>query len=143
MVSRKERTAAEVRAWLTEREAGQDETEEIISRLEEALVIDDHRFALGFASDKRQIAGWGRVRIASALAERGVSRDLIELALEDGDADDVERACHQLEVRGFRLGEPADRKRALAYLGRKGFAAEDSYEALRRVARNEGVELPD
>ena len=141
MVSRKERTAAEVRAWLSERDAGLDDVEEIISRLEEALVIDDERFASEFTRDKREISGWGRARIGSVLAERGISSEMIDAALADGEEGEVDRACELLGGRSFALGDPNDRKRALGYLGRKGYLAEDAYEAVRRVARDEGLDL--
>jgi regulatory protein len=83
MLSRKERTSAEVRDWLEEREADEIVVDEVISRLEEALVVDDQRFAVEFARDKRNISGWGRSRIGAALVQRGVPGDLVELALTD------------------------------------------------------------
>ena len=58
-LSRKERTVAELRAWLAEREADPDEAEEAIERLIEMGQLDDERYAALFAQDKRELFGWG------------------------------------------------------------------------------------
>lgn len=115
----------------------------MVSRLEAALVIDDLRFATEFTRDKRTISAWGRTRIAATLSRRGISSDLIEVALEADDGSDVDRAVELLGTRSYRLDIPSERQRALGLLGRRGFTAEDSYEALRRAARAEGLEVPD
>jgi regulatory protein len=143
MLSRKERTSSEVRDWLEEREDDEIVVDEVISRLEEALVVDDQRFAVEFARDKRNISGWGKSRIGAALVQRGVPGDLVELALTDDESTEADRACELLLAKGFRLEDPADRQRGLGFLSRKGFTAEDSYEAVRRAARETGLEVPD
>lgn len=143
MLARKERTSSEVRSWLSQQGAAPDVIEDLISRLEEALVLDDERFAVEFARDKRSISGWGRSRIGAALARRGIERDLIEAALIEEETDEVQRACEILMARSFALEDPNDRKRALGLLGRRGFTAEDSYEAVRRVARDAGLDFED
>ena len=109
-------------------------------RLEQALVIDDERFAVEFARDKRNLAGWGRARIGAALSERGVPGYLIEVALDGDGPSEAERARDLLLSKGYGLDDPAERQRALGFLGRKGFTAEDSYEALRLVGRAEGLD---
>ena len=119
--------------------AGAMSVEDVISRLEESLVLDDERFALEFARDKRNISGWGRSRIGTVLAERGISRDLIELAIEGDGEVESDRARDLITGRGYRLEEPSDRQRALGFLSRKGFTAEDAYEAVRKAARAEGL----
>lgn len=143
MLARKERTTAEVRDWLVDRGANDDEVSDLIRRLEESLVLDDERFAVEFARDKRELAGWGQERIGKALAQRGIAADLIEAAQASEETTEVERATKILVERGFRFDDPADRRRALGVLARKGFSAEDAYEAIRRTARLEGHDLAD
>lgn len=141
MLARKERTSREVRDWLAERGAGEGEVADLIVRLEESLVLDDERFAIEFARDKREISGWGRVRIGQTLAQRGISNDLIEEATAEAEGTEVDRASEILVSRGFRLDDPTERQRGLGLLSRRGFTAEDSYEAVRRVARSRHIDV--
>ena len=62
--------------------------------------IDDARYARLFAQDKRTLEGWGVARIARTLRERGLARELIELALEgQGREDELEQALAVLQRR--------------------------------------------
>src|SRR5215218_7593186 len=79
-LARKERTSAELTAWLAERGFGADEVDAALARLIEAGAIDDERFARRFAEDKRELRGWGPERIRGALAERGLAPALIDAA---------------------------------------------------------------
>ncbi|NLZ19376.1 MAG: RecX family transcriptional regulator [Bacteroidales bacterium] len=56
--------------------------------------VDDRRYAAAFARDKSGLAGWGPVKIRSALLARGVDRETVLEALEEIDAD---RAAARLE----------------------------------------------
>jgi regulatory protein len=135
-IGRKERTEAEMRAWLEEREVGLEEQERVMSWLVENLALDDRRFAIGYAEDKRRLSGWGRDRIEKVLRDRGVPRDLIEVALaQDQSENEVDRATRVLLERGGSLEEDKDRQRALGLLARRGFCAEDAYAAIRRAAK--------
>ena len=131
-LSYKERTEAELREWLGEREVAMAEIEEAIALLAEAGAIDDASFAHRYAADKRELAGWGPERIAVALESRGVARRHIEAALagEDETAQ-LERAVALLGDRGVRCDSERERQRGLALLVRRGYAKELAYEAVR------------
>jgi len=135
-IGRKERTEAEMREWLAEREVETEEVERVMSYLIENLAVDDRRFAIGYVEDKRRLSGWGNSRIESVLWKRGVPRELIEAALgcDDGESE-VDRATRVLIEKGGELGDDRGRQRALGLLARRGFCAEDAYAAIRRAAR--------
>ena len=136
---RKERATAELRAWLATRGHASEEIEATIGRLKELGELDDERFALRYAEDKRELRGWGAERIREALASRGVAPALVELALEaDSHGAQVGRASNLLARRGQPLAADADRARALGYLTRRGYAYEVAYEAIRLAARPGG-----
>ena len=141
-LARKERTVAEMRAWLGSRGCPQAEIEAAIARLVEIGELDDARFARRFAEDKRELRGWGSERIAKALEARGVGPDEIAAALATEDAGaQVERAASLLASRGASLADDAERARALAFLVRRGYGSEVAYEAVRRAEREaQGVE---
>lgn len=138
-IGRKERTEADMREWLAQREVEPEEVEKVMSYLVENLAINDRRFAVGYVEDKRRLSGWGHERIESALWSRGVPRELITAALacDDGEseADRATRVLRVLLERGGRLDDDRGRQRALGLLARRGFCAEDAYAAIRRADR--------
>jgi regulatory protein len=134
-LDRKERTAHELALWLKHRGFAMDEIEAALRRLFETEVLDDERFARGYAQDKRELAGWGPERIREALLERGVPIDTVEEVLAtDSHGDQLDRAREILIRRARPLGDNADRQRALEYLARRGYDYEIAYEAVRSVS---------
>jgi regulatory protein len=134
-IGRKERTEAEMREWLADRDAGPEQSQRVMSYLVENLALDDERFATGYVEDKRRMSGWGNDRIESALYSRGVPPHLISAALSgDGEEGEVGRATRVLLEKGSDLEDDRGRRRALGLLARRGFCAEDAYAAIRRAA---------
>jgi regulatory protein len=132
-LGRKERTEREMIELLRERGVGEEELEEVVSRLIESGGLDDASFAERFAEDKRQLAGWGPERIRETLQARGVAHEHVEAAIAvDSYEDQLDRALSLLEAGGRGLGTEQERSRALAFLTRRGFAWETAYEAIRR-----------
>ena len=135
---RRERTSAELTAWLHERGYPDEDIEQAVRGLTESGALDDERFAHGYAQDKRELRGWGRQRIREALAGRGVAPALIDTALgADTHEAEVERASALLVQRDHPLGGDADRARALGFLTRRGYDYDAAYEAVRAAARGD------
>ena len=134
-IGRKERTEAEMRSWLSNREYDEAEIDRVLAYLIENLAVDDARYAVEFTADKRQLSGWGRDRIEATLSKRGVPGELIARALDQADGEsEVDRATRVLIDKGLPLDDPKDRQRAMGLLARRGFSAEDAYAAIRRAA---------
>ena len=135
----RERTTAELGAWLAARGFEPAEVEVAIERLVEAGALDDERFAVRFAEDKRELRGWGPQRIRGALAARGLESATIDAALEGdehgGPAPARPRAARApLGGSGRRgLARPG-----AAYLARRGYESELAYEAVRAHERLQG-----
>lgn len=135
-LGRKALTEAEMREWLAVREVGEEEAERVISFLVENLALDDRAFATAFASDKRELSGWGKDRIREVLLRRGVERRLVEEALRPDEGEsEVDRAVRVLKEKGAELGDDRGRQRALGLLARRGYDAEEAYAAIRIAAR--------
>ncbi len=136
-IGRKERTVFEMCEWLAAREVEEVEIDRVVNFLIEIEALDDRRFAFAYASDKRQLAGWGRTRIRENLLKRGLGRDLIEQALvidDEGEVGEIERAVQALEQRGADLSDDRGRSRALGLLARRGYSSEEAYAAIRRLS---------
>jgi regulatory protein len=135
-LGRKERTEAELAAWLEARGFEADEVDAVIGRLIETGALDDARFARRYAEDKRELRGWGPERIRGALEARSVGTAEIDAALAvDDHSRQVERAVALLRRRSDSLDQEAGRARALAYLTRRGYDYELAYDAVRRCER--------
>ncbi len=89
-----ERSHAEVRQKLYALGMFKKEVEELITRLIEEEYLNEERFALGYASGKSRIKGWGKQKIRHELRQKGVSEFCISKALNA--IDDQEYAA------GFR-----------------------------------------
>ena len=132
----RERTTAELAAWLIKRGLDPAEVESAVDRLVASGAIDDERFAAEFAADKRELRGWGPERIREALHERGLEPALIEAAVAgEGHSQQLERAVELLEQRSELVFDDRSRARALAYLARRGYDSELAYDAVRAVER--------
>jgi len=88
-VGYRERTVAELRAFLERKRVGPCAIEEAVSELGRAGCLDDARYARRFAEDKRELERWGSERIARDLQRRGIPAHLIEAAIA-GESRDSE-----------------------------------------------------
>jgi regulatory protein len=132
----RERTTAELEAWLAERGYPAAEVGAAIERLTAVGELDDERFARRYAEDKRELRGWGPERIREALAARGLDAPTIEAALAGSDREEeLARAVSLLERRGEPAVDEPSRARALAYLARRGYHSELAYDAVRAFER--------
>ncbi len=134
-LQRRERTTAELHAWLTERGISEALAEEVVAELVEVGELDDERFAQAFAQDKRDLSGWGAERIEAALADRGLGRSLAERAAAEPRAEELVRATELACSRGEDLSAEQGRARVLSFLTRRGFEYELAYDAIRAAAR--------
>jgi regulatory protein len=136
-VARRERTVAELRTALERRRVEPDAIDAAVEELSASGFLDDARYAVRFAEDKRELAQWGSERIARELARRGVAAELIDAALCDrSEQAELGTALILLEQR-FPAPPADDRERDRAWrlLVRRGYAPEVAYEAVRALGR--------
>lgn len=141
-LNRRERSEQELRIQLERKGVSAETTEACLAELTAQGYVDDARYALMFVHDKRELEGWGSERIRRGLAERGISRDRVEGALAEHEAQwaggesELDRALALL-ARRFPTPprERRDRDRALGALVRKGFESELALDALTEYAR--------
>jgi len=97
--------------------------EELV-RLQDVGLLDDERFAQEFAEHALGRRLSGRRGVASSLAARGVSRPLIERALQDVEGDEDARAAELARSRASRLRGLAPEvayRRLVSFLARRGY----------------------
>jgi len=133
----RDRTVLEIRRYLEARRVEPAMVDQAVAALSEQGYLDDARFALRFAEDRRRLDHWGRDRIERRLLACGIDRELVAETLDDVRRDDeLERA---IEVLRRRYADPptdrGDARRAYGVLVRKGFDPELAADAVRAYAR--------
>jgi regulatory protein len=124
-VGYRERTVAELRAFLERKRAGPCAIDEAVAELGQAGLLDDARYARRFAEDKRELERWGSERIARDLQRRGRESELSTALL-------------LLQERLAPPGDDRERSRAWRLLVRRGYGTEIAYEAVRLHERAAG-----
>ena len=124
LLARREHSAAELRRKLTRRGVAPGEAAELVGDLAGARLQSDERFAEQYAASRRE-RGYGPLRIAAELRERGVPDPLIGRFVDAHDPEWVERAR---AVRRKRFGAPGgprdlrERARQARFLQYRGFS---------------------
>ncbi len=138
-LGRRDRTVREVRLHLEVKRIEPDTIEAAVQELARAGYLDDARYAVRFAEDRRTLDAWGAERIERKLQSVGVAAEHVHAALEQQDAaDEREAALAALRRRYVEpLASPRERERALGFLVRKGYAMELAYDAIRAHGRDE------
>lgn len=136
-LTKRDRTEAEVRAYLEKRETDPASLEAAISELLELKYLDDQRYVQRYVEDRRRLDGWGPVRITQGLRKMGVESSLIAPAIaavaEESEDDDVALATELVQRRFNRrpLDGDKDRQKALRAVVSKGHSLDVAYAAVR------------
>lgn len=123
-------SAAEIERKLLARDVPPTVAREAIERVAGYGYIDDTSLASQLARGMRA-RGYGRRRAEQKLRTRGLPSSLAEAALDEayGGCDEVALAREALGRRA--LTDEADRRRAVAFLARRGFSAGAAWKAVR------------
>ena len=127
LLERMDRTEAQLRRKLREDAYPEDVIDAAIQYVASFGYIGDAGYARRFVQSRQQSKS--KREICTALMQRGVSKDLIDQALEEGyeDADESAAICRLLRKRHFDAETATDveKKKMMGYLIRKGFRYED------------------
>lgn len=121
------RTEKEMREYLTEKGYDEDTVDYVVEKLKSYGYIDDAEFCrvyIDYVSSR-----YGKRKIEADLKAKGVSREIIDAALEE--ADDQSEAVARLSEKYLRT-HPPDMRKLIAYLMSKGF----DYETIKKGTAN-------
>src|SRR3954468_2677455 len=133
----RDRTVAEVRAFLEKKGVQPATRGEVLAELERQGYLDDAGYAARLAEDKRELEGWGAERIERRLLAVGLDRELVRETLGERTREDELEAALGLLNRRFpgSLDDPREAQRAFGVLARKGFEPELAGDAVRAHRR--------
>jgi regulatory protein len=136
----RELSEGQVRQRLADRGYADAAINPAIARLIQEQAIDDRRAATAAARTEARVRRHGPRRVLAKLTAMHIDRSLANEVINDlfGDNDEEEllEATLERRLRGKPelLADPAERRKLLAYLIRRGFSPSAASRALRRKA---------
>lgn len=111
---------------------------EVADVLVEDKYVDDLRYASAFARDKSAIQGWGEVKIRYMLSAKGVSRDVIDKALEEIDQDKADSRLEKLLQNKFRSlkDDPQCRLKLLRFALGRGYSYDEVNDVVNSLLKS-------
>jgi regulatory protein len=124
LIGRRPRSRAELARRLAGWGLAPEDAEQVLERLQGMGVLDDTALAAAVVSSRRARA-YGRLRIESDLARLEVDPAVLAPVAATSAEAEATRARAALDGRHLRPSrDPADMRRAAAFLARRGFDAE-------------------
>lgn len=136
----RDRTERELRQKLKEREYSAEEINETVLFLKEYRYLDDEAYVDRYI--RSCAARKSRRQIRVDLERKGVSREIIDLQLQEKTVDEDSQIRKLLQKKGYVPGkrlEPAEYRRIMGALGRRGFSG----EAIRKAMESMREELEE
>ena len=119
------KSRGELASHLKRRGIEEDVAVEVLDRLEKSGLVNDLEFARAWASSRMRAKNLSKRVIANELREKGVTADLIAIALDEIDSVLEYRAALELGMRKARslarFDEDVRERRLVSALQRKGF----------------------
>lgn len=97
-----EHCRSEVRAMLERHGAEKPDIDRILDYLVREGFVDETRYARAFVHDKVRFAKWGRGKIAQALWQKRIDRDIVERALDSIDEEEYMAALKDVVKTKYR-----------------------------------------
>ena len=134
-------SVAEIERKLVARGVAADVAREAIEAALHDRYLDDAELAGQLARGMRS-RGYGRRRAVQTLRARGIGDELADAALAEAFGDAEEDALARAALRGRAIGDDAGRRKAVAFLVRRGFSTSAAWAAV-RAQWKEGPAGPD
>ena len=107
LCSKQEQCSSHIREKLKTWNVPDDAAEKIIELLKKEKFLDDRRYASSYVRDKFRLNGWGKIKLAVMLRQKGISQVTIDEALNQIDQERYFQLCHKLiSEKSAALKEP-------------------------------------
>ena len=115
------------------------QAEKVVQTLLDEKYVDDLRYASAFARDKASLAGWGEVKIRYMLGTKGISKDIINQALEEIDAGKAQSRLEKLLETKYKTlkDDPQCRLKMLRFALGRGYGYDEVKDVVERLMKNE------
>ena len=126
LLQRQDRSESQLRDKLMQSDFTEEEIQDAITYVKDFHYLDDERFARNYVRYSGMHKSKQKLKIA--LMQKGISRELIQLALdEEYEGDECAQIKHVLKQKSFSLADatPQEKQKMMMSLYRKGFRIED------------------
>jgi len=122
LLSRREHSILEIKRKLKQKSFEDDEIEQVVQRLLENNLLSEERFTESYINMRKR-KGYGPVRIAQELRQRGVGEDFFESFLDRGNVEwrHVMQRQHEKKYGNELADEYAEKVKRAKYLQGRGF----------------------
>lgn len=142
ILERTDKTEAQLRKKLEESEYPKEAVESAIAYVTSYGYLDDRRYAKHYIEWKKQ--GKGKARLKMELAQKGISREIIEEVLESTDFGETREMIRQIILKKRKTNIPMNEKekqRLYGFLMRKGFSSSDILAVMREEEWRNNIEF--
>jgi len=131
LLSRREHSAFEIRDKLQKRDFDETEIAQTISELQQGGWLSDERFAEAYIR-MRQLKGFGPIRIAMELNERGVKEVIVEAFLDASDESWQQTLVQQYQkkYKNKAIKDYNDKAKRIRFLQYRGFPLDQIYQVV-------------
>ncbi len=131
LLSRREHSAFEIRDKLQKRDFDEAEIAQAITELQQGGWLSDERFAEAYIR-MRQLKGFGPIRIAMELSERGVDECIVDEYLHADDAawQQTLEQQYRKKYRNKVIEDYNDRAKRIRFLQYRGFPLDQIYRVV-------------
>jgi len=126
LCARCEQAPGDIREKLLRWGLPRDEAERVLGLLVEQGFVDEERFARAFVKDRFAFNGWGRIKIAYQLRQKGISAAVVDEAMTAIDDDRYRERLVELLRAKWR--EVSSREPRAAWAAMMRFAASRGFE---------------
>ncbi|MCU6786972.1 regulatory protein RecX [Aedoeadaptatus acetigenes] len=125
------KTEQEIRELLIDAKLSEQVIDEVVAYLSEYGFLDDEAYALLFSRDKRNINGYGPVKIAYALRRKGIDDECIARGLEEYTTDSEKELIQSIVEKKYLRGGELNKswEKIVRFLLSRGF----HYDAVKDV----------
>ncbi|MEY7973143.1 regulatory protein RecX [Saccharomonospora xinjiangensis] len=144
LLAARPRTKDELRQALRRKGFDDDLGERLLSKLDDAGLVDDAAFAETWVRSRHTYRGLARRALVSELKRKGVDPEIAVEAAGEIDAEAEEQRARELVRKKLRtmvdLDEQKATRRLLGMLARKGYPQGLAYRVVREELRDAGAE---
>ena len=131
LLARREHSVQEIRQKLRQREFEDQEIDQTVIELQQGGWLSDERFTEAYIR-MRQARGFGPVRIAIELRDRGIDDALVDQYLDPGAAAWLESLREQYDKKyaGRSIADYNDKAKRIRFLQYRGFTLDAIHDVL-------------